>query len=122
MLGSAAQRRDALRQEADVYVINRENVQWLVDACGNDWPFDMVVLDEASSFKNHQAKRFKKLKAVRPRIRRMVELTGTPRPRDLMDLWAQLYLLDGGQRLGKTVTAYRNAWFTPDKRGPGRCV
>ena len=116
ILGTAKQRVAGLYANADIYIMNRENVQWLVDTCGNDWPFDMVVLDEASSFKNHQAKRFRKLKTVRPRISRMVELTGTPSPRDYMDLWAQVYLLDQGARLGKTITAYRDMWFKPDKR------
>lgn len=116
VLGTEKQRLAALYRAADIYVINRDNTQWLVDTLGNDWFFDMVVLDEASSFKNHQAKRFRKLKTVLPRIRRIVELTGTPAPRDLMDLWAQIYLLDRGQRLGKTISAYRQQWFLPDKR------
>lgn len=116
VLGTERQRMAALYRAADVYVINRDNVQWLVDVLGNEWFFDMVVLDEASSFKNHQSKRFRKLKTVLPRISRLVELTGTPAPRDLMDLWAQIYLLDQGQRLGKTISAYREQWFSPDKR------
>ena len=116
VLGSVGQRAAALAQMADVYLINRENVQWLVGYYGHSWPFDMVVIDESSSFKNHQAKRFKALKLVRSRINRIVELTGTPNPRSLMDLWAQVYLLDCGQRLGRTITAYRDAYFVPDKR------
>lgn len=116
VLGTERQRMAALYRAADVYVINRDNVQWLVDVLGNEWFFDMVVLDEASSFKNHQSKRFRKLKTVLSRISRLVELTGTPAPRDLMDLWAQIYLLDQGQRLGKTISAYREQWFSPDKR------
>lgn len=116
VLGTERQRLAALYQQADIYVINRDNVQWLVDTLGNEWFFDMVILDEASSFKNHQAKRFRKLKTVLPRITRIVELTGTPAPRDLLDLWAQIYLLDQGQRLGKTISAYREQWFLPDKR------
>lgn len=116
VLGSAGQRTAALAQTADVYLINRENVQWLVGYYGHSWPFDMVVIDESSSFKNHQAKRFKALKLVRSRINRIVELTGTPNPRSLMDLWAQVYLLDCGQRLGRTITSYRDAYFVPDKR------
>lgn len=118
VLGSTAQRRAALPEQtpADVYVINRENVAWLVGYYQNRWPFDTVVIDEASSFKNHQAKRFKALRAVRPHINRMIELTGTPRPRSLEDLWAQIYLLDSGARLGKTITAYRQAFFTPGRR------
>lgn len=116
VLGSAADRAAALGKSADIYLINRENTQWLVEYYQHKWPFDMVVLDESSSFKNHQAKRFKSLKLVRNRINRMVLLTGTPSPRSLMDLWAQLYLLDGGQRLGKTISAYRDTYFVPDKR------
>lgn len=116
VLGTAAHRRRALEQTADIYLINRENTQWLVNYYGHNWPFDMVVLDESSSFKNHQAKRFKALKLERSRINRIVELTGTPNPRSLMDLWAQLYLLDGGKRLGRTISAYRDTWFVPDKR------
>ena len=116
VLGSAEQRRRALEETADIYMINRENTQWLVNYYGHKWPFDMVVIDESSSFKNHQAKRFKALKLERSRINRIVELTGTPNPRGLMDLWAQLYLLDGGKRLGRTISAYRDAWFVPDKR------
>ena len=116
VLGSASDRVAALNQSADIYLINRENTQWLVEYYKHKWPFDMVVLDESSSFKNHQAKRFKALKLVRTRINRMVLLTGTPSPKSLMDLWAQLYLLDSGQRLGRTITAYRDAYFVPDKR------
>lgn len=116
VLGSESDRVAALNQTADIYLINRENTQWLVEFYKYKWPFDMVVLDESSSFKNHQAKRFKALKLVRTRIDRMVLLTGTPSPKSLMDLWAQLYLLDGGQRLGKTITAYRDTYFVPDKR------
>ncbi len=116
VLGSVGQRAAALSQIADIYLINRENVQWLVGYYGHCWPFDMVVIDESSSFKNHQAKRFKALKLVRSRINRIVELTGTPNPRSLMDLWAQVYLLDCGQRLGRTITSYRDAYFVPDKR------
>lgn len=116
VLGSVGQRAAALSQIADIYLINRENVQWLVGYYGHSWPFDMVVIDESSSFKNHQAKRFKALKLVRSRINRIVELTGTPNPRSLMDLWAQVYLLDCGQRLGRTITSYRDAYFVPDKR------
>lgn len=116
VLGTADQRRRALDAPADIYLINRENTQWLVNYYGHDWPFDMVVLDESSSFKNHQAKRFKALKLERSRIKRIVELTGTPNPRSLMDLWSQVYLLDGGARLGRTISSYRDAYFVPDKR------
>lgn len=116
VLGSAKAREAALASNADVYVINRENVAWLVKYYGRDWPFDMVVLDESSSFKNPQAKRFKALKVIRPLIHRIVELTGTPQPNTMMDLWSQVYLLDGGERLGKFITHYREAYFRPDKR------
>jgi SNF2 family DNA or RNA helicase len=116
VIGSLSERKAALAQTADVYIINRENTQWLVEYYKHAWPFDMVVIDESSSFKNHQAKRFKALKLVRSRIRRMVLLTGTPSPQSLLDLWSQIYLLDGGARLGKTITSYRDAYFAPDKR------
>lgn len=116
VLGTAKQRIDALNAPADIYVINRENTQWLVEYCGNNWDFDVVVLDESSSFKNHRAKRFKSLKAVRPKIKRLIELTGTPSPHGLTDLWAQMYLLDGGKRLGRTISVYRDMYFVPDKR------
>lgn len=116
VLGSTAERVKALEQSADIYVINRDNVQWLVDYYKHAWPFDMVVLDESTSFKNHRSKRFKALKLIRNKISRIVELTGTPRPRSLMDLWAQIFLLDGGVRLGRTITAFRDTYFTPGKR------
>ena len=116
VLGSESERIRALKTPADIYLINREQTQWLVDYYRHSWPFDMVVIDESSSFKNPQAKRFKALKLVRSRINRMVLLTGTPSPKSLMDLWPQVYLLDGGQRLGKTITSYREAYFYPDKR------
>lgn len=113
VLGTEAQRIAALITPADVYIINRENCYWLVGYYGRHWPFDMMVLDEASSFKNHAAQRFKALKAVRPKIAKVVELTGTPAPNNLLDLWAQIYLLDQGERLGKYVTHYRQAYFWP---------
>ena len=116
VLGSEAKRVRALNTPADVWVINRENVPWLVEYCRNAWPFDMVVIDESSSFKNHKAKRFKALTWVRKYIHRMVELTGTPAPNGLLDLWAQIYLLDEGQRLGKRVTQFRERYFDPDQR------
>ena len=116
VLGTAAERRRALAAEADVYVINRENVPWLVEECGNRWPFDMVVIDELSSFKSSKALRFKALRKVRPQVARIVGLTGTPAPNGLLDLWSQVYLLDQGERLGRTLTAYRNRYFEPDKR------
>ena len=115
-LGTLQQRIKALETPADVYITNRENTKWFVDYYGHNWPFDMVVLDESSSFKNHQAVRFKAMKAVRPHINRLVELTGTPSPHGLIDLWAQVYLLDGGKRLGRTISVYREMYFVPDKR------
>lgn len=120
VLGSAAKRIRALSTPGDIWVINRENIPWLVDYYRNAWPFDMVVLDESSSFKNHRSQRFKALKLVRDRIRRLVELTGTPAPNGLEDLWAQIFLLDGGQRLGKTISSYRDAFFTQDYSHPGQ--
>ena len=108
MLGSARERRAALARKADVYCINRENVPWLVKEYGLGWPFDMVIVDELSSFRNPSAQRFKALRKVRPLIKHLWGLTGTPRPRSLLDLWAQVYLLDQGARLGKTFTEYKN--------------
>lgn len=116
VLGSAAQRRKALKADADIYVINRENVEWLVSEYGSKWPFDTVVIDELSSFKNHQSKRFRALRRVRPMIKRVIGLTGTPAPNGLIDLWPQIYLLDQGERLGKTVTGYRDRYFVPAER------
>lgn len=110
-LGSSNKRIKALCANADIYIINRENVSWLVDYYKNNWPFDTVVIDELSSFKSREAKRFKDMKAIRPRIDRIIGLTGTPAPNGLMDLWAQVYLLDKGQRLYKTITEYRNRYF-----------
>lgn len=121
VIGTLSERVRALKTKADVYTINRENVVWLVDYYGKDWPFDMVVIDESSSFKNHQSKRFKALKRVRPVIKRLVELTGTPAPNGLMDLWSQLYLLDRGKRLGKTIWQYRRQFFKPGA-GSGHIV
>ena len=116
VLGSEKQRLRALATPADAYVINRENVVWLVDHFKNAWPFDMVILDESSSFKNSRSKRFKAMKLVRSRIKRIVELTGTPASNGLEDLWAQVFLLDGGARLGQTLGAYRDKYFVPGKR------
>ena len=113
VIGSRQQRERALNVDADIYTVNRENVEWLCKECGTDWPFDMVVIDESSSFKNPQAKRFRALKRVRPLIHRIVELTGTPTPNGLMDLWSQIYLLDCGERLGRGISAYRKKWFYP---------
>lgn len=116
VLGSQSKRIQALCESADVYVINRDNVKWLVDYYRNDWPFEMVVIDEASSFKSNRAQRWKALKSIRPHIRRIVELTGTPAPHSLLDLWPQVYLLDQGERLGKSITGFRERYFRPDKR------
>lgn len=117
VLGSQTKRIRALNTPADLYIINRENVVWLVDYYRNAWPFDMVVVDESSSFKSHSAKRFKALASVGSYIDRLVELTGTPSPNGLDDLWAQVFLLDGGERLGKRYTQFRERYFQPDKRG-----
>ncbi len=116
VLGSSRQRIKALMTPADIYIINRENLSWLVDYYKNDWPFDMVVADESSSFKNHRAKRFKSLAAIRGHISRMVCLTGTPTPNGLLDLWPQVFLLDQGQRLGKFFTHFREQFFEPGQR------
>lgn len=114
VLGSERDRITALNRRANVYVINRENVEWLVGHCR--WDFDMVVIDELSSFKSHRAKRFKALKRVRPMVRRIVGLTGTPAPNGLIDLWAEIGLLDMGQRLGRFISGYRDRFFMPEKR------
>lgn len=119
VLGSEKKRIRALYEPADVYIINRENVVWLVDFYKNDWPFDMVVIDESSSFKSHKAKRFKALSAMAPRIKRIVELTGTPSPNGLADLWAQLYLLDEGARLGTRYAGFRERYFDAGPRHNG---
>ena len=117
VLGSQAKRIRALNTPADIYIINRENVCWLVDYYRNSWPFDMVVVDESSSFKSHTAKRFKALAGIGGHIERLVELTGTPSPNGLNDLWAQVFLLDGGDRLGKKYTQFRERYFDPGDRG-----
>lgn len=119
VLGTAKQRIKALNTPGDIWVINRDNVAWLVEYYRNAWPFDMVVLDELSSFKNHQAKRFKVLTWVRSHIKRIVGLTGTPAPNGLMDLWAQVNLLDQGQRLEKYITHYRTKYFEKNYNGHG---
>lgn len=114
MVGSAKQREAALNTPADIYVINRENVKWLTDYLDKHkipWPFDMVVIDELSSFKNHQSQRWKALRKVRPKIKRIVGLTGTPAGNGLMDLWAETCLIDGGERLGRFIGRYREAYF-----------
>ena len=120
IMGTEKQRIEAVHSIfegpfADLYVINRENVVWLVDLLQNRWPFPIVVIDELSSFKSAQAKRWKALRRVRGRIRRLIGLTGTPRPNGLEDLWPEIYLLDQGQRLGRTITAFRTAFLIPEK-------
>jgi SNF2 family DNA or RNA helicase len=115
-VGAEAERLAALERQADIYIINRENVQWLVEESGIPFDFDMVVIDELSSFKNHQSKRFKALMKMRPRVERIVGLTGTPSSNGLMDLWAEFRLLDMGQRLGRFIGQYRTRFFLPDKR------
>lgn len=116
VLGGEKQRILALDQKADLWIINRENVGWLVNYYGRKWPFDTVIIDELSSFKNPRSKRFRALRKVRPLIKRVVGLTGTPAPNGLIDLWSQIYLLDQGERLGKTLTEYRNRYFIPGRR------
>ena len=114
VVGSVAERRRALQKKADIYIVNRENLVWLYEHC--KMPFDMVVLDELSRFKNHQAKRFRAIKALRPKVKRIVGLTGTPSGNGLMDLWAEFRILDMGERLGRYISQYRNLYFKPDKR------
>jgi len=118
VLGTPSQRRAALAAEADIYIVNRENVVWLCDelSVAGGWFFDAVVIDELSSFKSPKAQRFKALRKYITRSRRVIGLTGTPAPNGLIDLWSQIYLLDGGERLGRTVTGYRERFFLPDKR------
>lgn len=116
VLGSQQKRIKALSVNADLYIINRENIPWLVDYLRNDWYFDTVVIDESSSFKNSRSKRFKSLKMVLPKINRLIELTGTPSPNGVEDLWAQIYLLDQGTRLEKYITHFRAKYMEPNKR------
>ena len=113
-VGTAEERTAALKTTADIYIINRENVEWLISQGGFD--FDMIVIDELSSFKNHQTKRFKALMKVRPKVKRIVGLTGTPASNGLMDLFAEFRLLDMGERLGRFIGQYRNTYFKPDKQ------
>lgn len=115
VMGTAQQRAAALAVPADLYVINRENLVWLIEYLGNRWPFKGVVLDELSSFKSAQAKRWKALRRVRGRIRRIIGLTGTPRPNGIEDLWPEVYLLDQGARLGRTLGAFRAKYLVPEK-------
>lgn len=116
-MGTAAQRSKAIERDADIYVTNRDNVKWIVDYFKKEpWPFDTVVLDESSSFKNPSSQRFKALRKIRPQLRRVIELTGTPSPNGLMDLWPQIWLLDMGERLGRTLGSYRSEFFTAGRR------
>ena len=115
-IGTRDERIAALKQNTDITIINRENIQWLVEESGVPFDYDMVVIDELSSFKNHRTKRFRILKKARPKVKRIVGLTGTPAPNGLMDLWAEFRLLDGGKRLGRFIGQYRERWFLPDKR------
>ena len=115
-VGTEIERKAALRQDVFVYIINRENVQWLIEQSGLPFDYDMIVVDELSSFKSYQAKRFRALLKVRPSVKRIVGLTGTPSSNGLMDLWAEYRLLDMGKRLGRYITHYRNRYFVPDKR------
>ena len=115
-VGTERQRRVALNSGADITVMNRENVDWLITRSGIKWQWDMVIIDELSSFKNHRAKRHAALMKIRPQVKRIVGLTGTPASNGLMDLWAQFRLLDLGERLGRYISRYRDKWFVPDKR------
>lgn len=119
-VGSEKERLDALRRNVHIHVINRENVDWLITKSGIPWKWDTVVIDELSSFKNHQSKRFKALLKARPYVKRIIGLTGTPSPNGLHELWAQFRILDCGKRLGRFITHYRNAYFVPDKRSAER--
>ena len=115
VVGTPKERRAALMAGADITIINRENLQWLIEDSGFPFDYDMVVIDELSSFKNHQSKRFQALMKVRPKVKRIIGLTGTPSSNGLMDLWAEFKLLDMGQRLGRFISQYRNNYFLPDK-------
>lgn len=118
--GNPKQRKKALEADADVFLVSRDNVAWLCEQYGGSFlPFDMLILDELSSFKNHQSQRFKALKRVRKSLSRVLGLTGTPAPNGLIDLWAQVYLLDGGERLGHSIGRYRESYFRPDKQNGG---
>lgn len=119
VLGTTKKRVEALEKEADIYIINRENVVWLVEHYKSKWPFTFVIIDELSSFKSSKSKRFRALRKVRPKIKRFVGLTGTPAPNSLIDLWPQIYLMDGGKRLETSQTKFKDRYFRPDKQnGP----
>lgn len=113
--GTERQRIEAFHKKADIHIVSRDNIAWLCSLCASHLPYDMVVIDELSSFKNHQAQRFKALRMARPWIKRVVGLTGTPAPNGLIDLWPQIYLMDRGERLGKTITQFRGRYFTPGR-------
>lgn len=115
IIGTEKQRLEALHKKADIHIISRDNIAWLCGICASNLPYDMIVIDELSSFKNHQSQRFKALRLARPWIKRVVGLTGTPAPNGLIDLWPQIYLMDRGERLGKTITKYRSMYFTPGR-------
>ena len=112
IIGTPAQRKAAMEKDADLYLVSRDNIKWLIDTLQGDWPYDALVLDELSSFKNHQTNRFKALSRVTHKCKRVIGLTGTPAPNGYVDLWAQIYLLDGGKRLGHTVTDFRRRYCT----------
>lgn len=113
--GPVLKRKKAIEAKADIYLIGKENVVWLIDEVGKDWKWDMVVIDELSTFKNHQAKRFKALRTIMPMVDRFVGLTGTPSPKGVPDLWSQIYLMDRGERLGKTIGAFRQRYLKPGR-------
>lgn len=113
--GSEKKRLQALQNQSDIFIIGKEQVKWLVDTCGSKWPFDMVVVDELSTFKNHQAQRFKALKKVAKKFKRFIGLTGTPAPRGIPDLWSQIYLIDAGNRLGKSIGSFRKTYLIPER-------
>ena len=115
IIGTEKQRLEAFHKKADIHIISRDNIAWLCGICASNLPYDMLVIDELSSFKNHLSQRFKALRLARPWIKRVVGLTGTPAPNGLIDLWPQIYLMDRGERLGKTITKYRSTYFTPGR-------
>lgn len=115
IIGTEKQRLEAFHKKADIHIISRDNIAWLCSMCASNLPYDMLVIDELSSFKNHMSQRFKALRLARPWIKRVVGLTGTPAPNGLIDLWPQIYLMDRGERLGKTITKYRSVYFTPGR-------
>lgn len=113
VLGTSKQRTEALAKDADIYITNKENTKWICEKFRKDWPFDMLVIDELSTFKSSSSQRFKILKKQMPLVNRFVGLTGTPAPNNLMDIWSQIYLIDGGERLGKSMTKFRQNFFYP---------